>query len=67
VRRFHRDGNVIASVYVAPDFETALMRNMHIGTSLSQDPSAIAVVAVEIGDGLLDGTAPANPLRLRLP
>jgi len=64
VRQLHRDGIFITSVDGAPDIETALKGNTHIAASSSQDPWAIAVTAVEIGYDLLNGNAPADPMRL---
>ena len=64
VRQFHRDGIFITSVDGAPEIETALRGNTHIAASSSQDPWAIAITAVEIGYDLLNGKAPANPMRL---
>jgi len=64
LRQFHRDGVFIASVDGAPYIETALKSATHVAASSSQDPWAIARMAIETGYDLLNGKAPAQSMVL---
>ena len=63
-RQLKRKGIVIASVDGAPDIETALKGDTQVQASASQDPYAIAQKAVEIGQEIVNGKKPANPMTL---
>lgn len=63
-RQLKRKGIVIASVDGAPDIETALKGDTQVQASASQDPYAIAQKAVEIGQEIINGKKPANPMTL---
>ncbi|ACB96430.1 ABC transporter substrate-binding protein [Beijerinckia indica] len=58
VKQLHRDQIMITSVDGAPDIEVALKANTHIHASASQDPYAIAQLAVKLGSELLNGNKP---------
>jgi ribose transport system substrate-binding protein len=64
LRQFHRDSVFITSVDGAPDIETALKSGTHVLASSSQDPWAIARLAIETGYDLLNGKAPTNAMVL---
>ncbi|WP_207485680.1 ABC transporter substrate-binding protein [Arenibaculum pallidiluteum] len=63
-RQLNRQGIVITSVDGAPDIEAALKGNTQIQASASQDPYAMAQLAVEIGYGIMNGKKPENPMTL---
>lgn len=63
-RQLKRSGLVITSVDGAPDIETALKSETRVEASASQDPWAMAQQAVAIGNDLLNGKRPDNPLVL---
>ncbi|GAB3629373.1 sugar ABC transporter substrate-binding protein [Pandoraea terrae] len=63
-RQFNRRGIVIASVDGAPDVEAALKSDTLIQASASQDPWAMAQMAVNIGYDLMNGKPPSNPMVL---
>jgi len=63
-RQLNRKNIVIASVDGAPDIEGALKADTQVQASASQDPFMIAQKAVEIGQGLLNGQKPAQPMVL---
>jgi ribose transport system substrate-binding protein len=60
-KQLNHTGIVISSVDGAPDIEAALKSDTMIEASASQDPWAMAQLAVEIGAGILNGKKPANP------
>jgi len=59
-RQLHRSGIAIAGVDGAPEVEQALRQNTQIVASASQDPYALAVEGVRIGNGILHGQRPAQ-------
>jgi ribose transport system substrate-binding protein len=63
-RQLKRKGIVITSVDGAPDIETALKGDTQVQASASQDPYAIAQKAVELGQDIINGKKPANPMTL---
>lgn len=63
-RQLNRKNIVITAVDGAPDIEAALKVEGAIEASASQDPYMIAQMAVEIGQGLLNGKKPAQPMVL---
>ena len=63
-RQLNRKNIVIASVDGAPDIEGALKADTQVQASASQDPFAIAAKAVEIGQDVLAGKPPAQPMVL---
>ena len=60
-KQLNHTGIVISSVDGAPDIEAALKSDTMIEASASQDPWAMAQLAVEIGAGILNGKKPADP------
>lgn len=63
-RQLQRKGIVIASVDGAPDIENALKSDTQVQASASQDPWAMAQKAIAIGQDILNGKPPANPMVL---
>jgi ribose transport system substrate-binding protein len=63
-RQLNRKNIVITSVDGAPDIEAALKADNQIQASASQDPYMIAQKAVEIGQEVLNGKKPAQPMVL---
>lgn len=63
-RQLNRSGIVITSVDGAPDIVGALKGNTQVQASASQDPYAMGKLAVEIGNGLLNGRKPENAMTL---
>jgi ribose transport system substrate-binding protein len=63
-KQLHRDKIVITSVDGAPDIEKALKSNTLIEASSSQDPYAMAVLGVQLGNDLLNGKKPAEAVHL---
>jgi ribose transport system substrate-binding protein len=55
---------VITSVDGAPDIEQALAAETLIQASSAQDPFKMAQMAVEVGHGIMQGTAPAEKVTL---
>ena len=66
-KQLGRTGIVITSVDGAPDIVTALKGNTLVQASASQDPYAMGQKAVEIGEGILNGKKPENPITLLEP
>ncbi|HUO53290.1 MAG TPA: ABC transporter substrate-binding protein [Rhodoblastus sp.] len=66
-KQLGRANIVIASVDGAPDIEKALKANTLIEASASQDPYSMAKLAVELGNGLLNGKKPASATTLIAP
>jgi len=63
-RQLNRKGIVITAVDGAPDIETALKSDTLIQASASQDPWAMAQKAVDVGNAILNGVRPGNPVTL---
>jgi ribose transport system substrate-binding protein len=63
-KQLNRPGIIITSVDGAPDIEDALKTDTMVQASASQDPYAMAQQAVEVGDEILKGKKPANPMIL---
>ena len=63
-RQLNRTGIVITSVDGAPDIVAALKGNTQIRASASQDPYTMGRRATEIGNGILNGNKPADPMVL---
>ncbi len=63
-QQLNRKNIVIASVDGAPDIEAALKADTQVQASASQDPYMIAQKAVEIGQDILNGKKPAQPMTL---
>lgn len=63
-RQLNRKNIVITSVDGAPDIEAALKADTQVQASASQDPWAMAQKAVEIGQGIMNGKKPADPMVL---
>ena len=63
-RQLNRKNIVITSVDGAPDIETALKGDTQVQASASQDPYMIAQKAVEIGQDIMNGKKPADPMTL---
>lgn len=63
-RQLKRKGLVIASVDGAPDIENALKSETQVEASASQDPWLMAQQAIVIGNDILNGKKPANPMVL---
>ncbi len=63
-RQLKRKGIVITSVDGAPDIENALKTDTQVEASASQDPWAMAQQAIVIGNDMLNGKRPANPMVL---
>lgn len=64
IRQLHRTGIIVASVDGAPDIETALRGTTSNQASASQDPWAMAQLAVNLGYDLMNGKKPANAMVL---
>nr|WP_238137018.1 ABC transporter substrate-binding protein [Variovorax sp. JS1663] len=63
-RQLNRKNIIITSVDGAPDIETALKSDTQVQASASQDPYMIAQKAVEIGQDIMNGKKPADPMTL---
>lgn len=63
-KQLNRKGIVIVSVDGAPDIVSALTSPTEIQASASQDPYTMGELAVKIGDGIMNGKKPANPMLL---
>ena len=63
-RQLKRKGIVITSVDGAPDIENALKADTQVEASASQDPWLMAQQAVVIGNDVLNGKRPTNPMVL---
>ena len=63
-KQLGRSNIVITSVDGAPDIEGAIKRGTLIQASASQDPYAMAQLAVETGYKIMNGEKPANPMIL---
>lgn len=59
-KQLNRKNIIITAVDGAPDIEAALKADTQIYASSSQDPYAMARLAVEIGYGILNGKKPAK-------
>jgi ribose transport system substrate-binding protein len=66
-RQLKRSGIIITSVDGAPDIENALKTESSIQASSSQDPWAMAQAAVNVGNDILNGKAPAEAVTLLTP
>jgi ribose transport system substrate-binding protein len=66
-KQLNRKNIVITSVDGAPDIVSALKGNTLIQATASQDPYAMGQKAVEIGQGLVAGKKPENPITLLTP
>ncbi len=66
-KQLNRKNIVITAVDGASDIVTALKGNTLVQASASQDPYAMGQTAVEIGQGLLAGKKPENPIVLLAP
>ena len=63
-KQLNRKDIIIASVDGAPDIETALKGNTQVQASASQDPWAMAQLAVKLGVEQMNGKKPENPVTL---
>ena len=63
-KQLNRTGIVITAVDGAPDIEGALKGNTMVQASSSQDPYAMAQLAVQTGAEIMDGKKPANAMIL---
>ena len=63
-KQLNRSGIVITSVDGAPDIVGALKGNTGVQASASQDPYTMGKMAVQIGDEILNGKKPENPMVL---
>jgi ribose transport system substrate-binding protein len=63
-KQLNRKDIIIASVDGAPDIETALKGNTQVQASASQDPWAMAQLAVKLGVEAMNGKKPENPVTL---
>lgn len=59
-KQLNRKNIIITAVDGAPDIEAALKADTQIYASSSQDPYAMARLAVEVGYGILNGKKPAK-------
>lgn len=59
-KQLNRKNIIITAVDGAPDIEAALKSDTQIYASSSQDPYAMARLAVEVGYGILNGKKPAK-------
>ncbi|XVO89975.1 ABC transporter substrate-binding protein [Pseudomonas palleroniana] len=66
-KQLKRSGIIITSVDGAPDIENALKTDTQIQASASQDPWAMAQTAVNVGNDILNGKAPAEAVTLLTP
>ncbi len=68
IRQLHRKGSVIPSGDGAPDSANALKDPASsIVASASQDPYTMGMLAMQAGDGILDGHPPAQKITLMTP
>ena len=65
-RQLNREGIIITSVDGAPDIEVALKdpESVMIEASASQDPFTMARLAVQVGNGILNGQEPEQKITL---
>ena len=63
-RQLNRKNIVISSVDGAPDIEAALKGSTQVQASASQDPWAMAQLAVKLGVEAMNGKKPENPVTL---
>jgi ribose transport system substrate-binding protein len=63
-KQLNRKNIVISSVDGAPDIEAALKGDTQVQASASQDPWAMAQLAVKLGAEALNGKKPENPVTL---
>jgi ribose transport system substrate-binding protein len=63
-KQLNRQNIIIASVDGAPDIEAALKGNTQVQASASQDPYAMAQLAVKLGVEQMNGKKPENPVTL---
>lgn len=63
-KQLKRKGIVIVSVDGAPDIEGALKDNTSVLASASQDPYSMAENAVAIGNDIMNGKKPSDPMVL---
>ena len=63
-KQLNRKNIVISSVDGAPDIEAALKGDTQVQASASQDPWAMAQLAVKLGVEALNGKKPENPVTL---
>lgn len=66
-KQLNRSNIVITSVDGAPDIVSALKGNTLIQASASQDPYTMGKMAVEVGNNILQGKKPENPMTLMEP
>lgn len=66
-KQLGRKEMVIAAVDGAPEIEAALKGDTLVRASASQDPYRMAMMAVEIGNGILQGKKPENLVTLMEP
>lgn len=66
-RQLNRSGIAIVSVDGAPDIVAALKGPTQVKASASQDPVAMGRMAVEVGNGIMNGKKPENPMILLTP
>lgn len=63
-KQLNRQNIIITSVDGAPDIEAALKGNTQVQASASQDPWAMAQLAVKLGVEAMNGKKPENPVTL---
>jgi ribose transport system substrate-binding protein len=63
-KQLGRSDIVITSVDGAPEIESALKGNTLVQASASQDPYAMAQLAVQVGYDIMNGKKPADPMVL---
>lgn len=66
-KQSHRTGIVITSVDGAPDLVQALKSDTSIQGTASQDPYTMGKLAVQIGEGIMNGSKPAQTITLMQP
>lgn len=66
-KQLGRSEMIITSVDGAPEIEAALKSNTLIQASAGQDPYQMAIMAVEIGNNILQGKMPDSPVTLIAP
>ena len=67
VAQAHRTGIAITSVDGAPDIVAALQAQTSIQGSASQNPFKMGQIAVQIGNGIINGHRPAQRVVLMQP
>jgi len=63
-KQLNRSGIVITSVDGAPDIVAALKGPTQVQASASQDPYAMGKLAVKVGEEIMNGKKPADPMVL---